>query len=146
MKNIVVIDGYANDAKEAIYLCGNKLASEGFVHRVFIDECIAREKEFPTGIINNIPFAIPHVKSDFIKKDSLCLLRLKQPVEFTRMDDFENKILTKLVFNFAIKNPDNHIVFLQKFISLAQNDVFLNNCLTFELKGVEKLLFSELCN
>lgn len=146
MKNIVVIDGNAKNAHEAITLCGNELVAHGFVRHIFIEECIARENEFPTGIINLIPFAIPHVKSDFIEEDSLCLLRLTHPVEFKRMDDFDNKILTQLVFNFAIKNPDEHLVFLQKFIYLAQDGIFLHNCSTLPLDDVRKLLAREVLN
>ena len=47
----------------------------------------------------------------------MCVLRLKDSVDFQRIDDAEQSVSTSLIFNLALKNDEEHVVFLQKFIS-----------------------------
>lgn len=46
---------------------------------------VEREKEVSTGLQDS--FAIPHAKSDFIKKPAILYLKLQQPIEWETFDE-----------------------------------------------------------
>ena len=125
----IVVNGYAKDAEEAIMLCGNALHAAGIVDSKFGSKCYLREKNFPTGLPTKIPVAIPHCKDDSITENAICILRLDKPVTFYRMDDDEAKIETNLIFNLAIKNPDEHLAVLQNLMEFLNNHTEIKHCL-----------------
>jgi PTS system galactitol-specific IIA component len=133
---IITVSGFAKNWEEAIALCGKKMSECGYVDLPFAEECILREKEFPTGIPSEIPIAIPHAKSQNIKKDCICLLRLDSPVIFNRMDSWDESVEVELVLNLALKDADEHIVFLQKLMSIVQDVELLDS---FKLLPLDKL-------
>ena len=61
---IVVIDGEAKTWEEAIHLTAGALLEKGYVKDTFEENCIKREKVFPTGLNTELPIAIPHTESD----------------------------------------------------------------------------------
>lgn len=144
MQKILTFAGAAKTWEEAITLCGDRLVKEGCVGAPFITECIEREKEYPTGIPSGIPIAMPHVKSDHIRGDCLCLLRLDAPVDFYRMDARDEQIGTRLVFNLAITDADNHQDFLERFMEIIQDDSILEKCLALPLDEVTTVLQAQL--
>lgn len=144
-KNIyLAMEGNAKDWEEAINLCGTCMIEHGSVSRAFTDACIKREKEYPTGLPANIPVAIPHSKAEGIKENCICFLRLDQPVRFYRMDDSEEYIDTKLVFNLAIRGADDHLEFLQKLMQFVMDEGSLEKCSNMPLEEITKLLEEKL--
>jgi PTS system galactitol-specific IIA component len=137
---LVTISGHANNWEETIKLCGEELIKKDYVESSFIDGCIAREKEYPTGLPVEIPVAIPHSNSMGIKKDCLCFLRLDNPVKFNRMDLSEDFIKAQLIFNIAIKGHNDHLEFLQKLISTIQNKEVMSKCLNLSIEDINQLL------
>lgn len=124
----LVIHGSASSDKEAISLCGNALLEAGLVGKSFIEKCLEREVEYPTGLPTDIPTAIPHCKDASIVENSICFLKLDRPVNFRRMDDDEESVDTSLVFNMAIKNPDEHVEALQKLMEFLGDAEMLEKC------------------
>lgn len=133
-------DGRAGDAAEAIKLCGEILIKNSCVTEAFVEGCLQRETEYPTGLPTDIPVAIPHCKSDAILKSSICLLRLEKPVKFYRMDSSDEYVETDLVFNIAIKSADNHVEFLQKLMQVVTDSTILEKCRSLSLEVVPKFL------
>ena len=86
----LAIEGEAKDWEEAIRLCGQAIADAGYADETFMNACIEREKEYPTGLPSEVPVAIPHSKVEGIKDNCVCFLRLKNPVTFYRMDSDED--------------------------------------------------------
>ncbi|MGN1007560.1 MAG: PTS sugar transporter subunit IIA [Butyricicoccus sp.] len=115
----IAIEGQALSCEEAIELCGQALCRAGYVAEGFSQACIDREKEYPTGLCTDIPVAIPHCKSETILHDGVCYLRLKEPVEFRRMDDDEETVVTRSIFNIAIQGANNHLEFLQQLMGVV---------------------------
>lgn len=124
----IAIDGEAKDWEEAIRLCGKALVEKGYVDQTFVDGCVEREKEYPTGLPSAIPVAIPHVQSDGIRENSICILRLKNPVIFYRMDSCDEYIKIEMVFNLAIKNTNEHLEYLQKLMGFVMDKEKLQTC------------------
>ena len=128
-KNVyIATEGSAKDWEEAIRICGTCMMERGSVSRSFTDSCIEREREYPTGLPAGIPVAIPHSKAEGIKENCICFLRLDRPVRFYRMDDSEEYIDTRLVFNLAIKGADDHLEFLQKLMQFVLDEGSLEKC------------------
>ena len=124
----VVIHGTAADNLEAIRLCGSALYKAGIVREEFAELCAEREKEFPTGLPTEIPTAIPHVKDEGITENAICLLKLEQPVIFSRMDDDTETVETDMVFNLAIKDPNEHLTVLQNMMVFLNDPEVLTKC------------------
>ena len=55
---IVVIDGEAKTWEEAIHLTAGALLEKGYVKDTFEENCIKREKVFPTGLNTELQFHI----------------------------------------------------------------------------------------
>lgn len=144
-KNVyLAIEGSAKNWEEAIRLCGKHLMDRGSVGQDFIDGCIEREKEYPTGLPSDIPVAIPHSQSNGIKENCVCFLRLDQPVRFNRMDDDEAFVETKLIFNLAIKAAEDHLTFLQKLMEFVTTEGTLKQCSELPLEEIPAFIEREL--
>lgn len=124
----IIIHGSASDREEAIRLCGNALYENGFVSRQFAQLCVNREKDYPTGLPTEIPTAIPHAKDDGITQSSVCFLKLEKPVVFRRMDDDTEEISTDMVFNLAVKDPNQHLEALQNMMTFLNDTEALQKC------------------
>jgi PTS system galactitol-specific IIA component len=143
---ILTVSGSAKNWEEAIALCGEKMSEYGYVELPFADECILREKEFPTGIPSEIPIAIPHAKSANIKKDCICLLRLDSPVIFNRMDSTDESVEVELVLNLALRDSGKHLVFLQKLMSIVQDVELLDSLRILPLDKLQITMEEKLSN
>lgn len=139
-KKYIAIEADAKDWEEALNLCGNALVDNNCIGQGFTIACIEREKEFPTGLPTTIPVAIPHAASDEVKITSVCVLKLKNPVMFSRMDDSTKTINARLIFNLAIKGSSEHIEFLQKLIEFVMDEEKVKKCLDLSIKDIPAYL------
>ena len=124
-KGFLAIEGSAKTSIEAIELC------------------IEREVNFPTGICTDIPVALPHCKSDAIITSALCYLRLDSPVRFARMDDEEEFVETRHIFNLAIA-PGDHLEFLSKTMQLLADPAVLASFENMSIGDVAEYLKTHL--
>lgn len=140
-EDILVINAEAANYEEAIRCAGQHLYERGYVKNNFADECVKREGVYPTGLPTAIPIAIPHCASKFVEKESMCVLRLKDKVDFQRIDDAEQSVSAALIFNLALKNDEEHVVFLQKFITAlgSEEGDFVKECMNVTCKEVPEL-------
>jgi PTS system galactitol-specific IIA component len=144
-KNIyLAAEGFAANWEEAIALCGKYMRENGSVSQEFTDACIEREREYPTGLPADIPVAIPHSKAKGIQENCVCFLRLDEPVRFYRMDDDEEYVDTKLVFNLAIRQSDEHLEFLQKLMQFVLDKDVMEQCSRMPVDEIPELLKNEL--
>lgn len=119
--NDVEKDANINTWQEAITLASSKLFEQGYVNKEFGENCIKREMVYPTGLETDFPVAIPHTESEYVNETAISVLRLKKPVVFQNMEDPEKKVAVHYIFNLAIKEKKNQVVFLSKIIQLVQN-------------------------
>ncbi|MBP3852030.1 MAG: PTS sugar transporter subunit IIA [Erysipelotrichaceae bacterium] len=112
------IQGCPKNDEEAIALCADKLFQEGCVTDQFSDNCIKRERLYPTGMPSQLPVAMPHSESSGVIEDAICLLILEKPVDFRRIDDDEQQIHAQMVFNLAVKDPARHMAVLQNLMKM----------------------------
>ena len=81
MNGLYVINGAANDWSEAIRLTSGELYRNGCVKEEFYEKCCERERDYPTGLTEFCPVAIPHASKDYVLKQAICVLRLQEPVK-----------------------------------------------------------------
>lgn len=136
----IAVEGRAGSGEEAIKLCGRALWRAGLVEEAFYQECIDREREYPTGLCTDIPVAIPHCRSEAIKVSGVCYLRLKEPVVFRRMDDDEEVVTTRSIFNLAIKGAEDHLEFLRKMMGIVTDKDLMEQLEAVEIEKVPELL------
>lgn len=137
----LVIEGSASDCAEAITLCADALYQAGLVGERFGENCRIREIDYPTGLPTDIPVAIPHCKDEGITENSICFLKLKQPVLFYRMDNDQESIETNMVFNLAFKDAEAHLEALQSLMRFIGNAEALQVCR--ELSGAALIQYLE---
>lgn len=140
----LAVEGSAANWEEAIRLCGRHLIEHGCVDQAFVEGCVEREKEYPTGLPSDISVAIPHCRSGVVKENNICFLRLDKPVRFNRMDDDVETVDTRLIFNLAIQAADDHLEFLQKMMGFVTNNEILEKCLELPLEDIPAFFRQEL--
>ncbi len=136
----IAIEGNAETKEEAIKLCGKALINEGVIGESFIENCIIRELEYPTGLPTEIPVAIPHCKDDSVIENSVCFLRLKKPVIFYRMDDDQEYVETDMIFNLAIAGSGEHIDTLGNLIRFIGDGKSVEVCRKLDINDIPKYL------
>lgn len=95
-------------------------------------------------LANGDGIAIPHGNSDLVNKDSISVVRIKNTVEFGRMEDKDLKVGCSLVFNLALASGNQHIGILRKLIGLFQDEEFVDTCKNEETDTVQKYLLTKL--
>lgn len=132
--------------QDAIRLTGEKLVEEGLIDPAYIDACIDRETDFPTGLLlaSGEGVAMPHGNSDLVIADSLSVARLPSGVAFGRTEDKDQKVECSLVFNLGLSSGQQHLSILRKLIGLFQNEDFIKNCQTGETEKVQRFIKEQL--
>lgn len=115
--------------EEVLKIMSNELLQNQFVSELYYEKILQREKKYPTGILGNIGFAIPHTDPEFVLKDSISIAILKEPVKFQEMSDTENEVPAKIIFMLAFTKGEKHIETLQNIVNLAA-----------DTEAIEKLL------
>ncbi|HAZ36518.1 MAG TPA: PTS fructose transporter subunit IIA [Clostridiaceae bacterium] len=119
---IICIDLLANSKDEVITALSQKLKEAGYIDDVgsFKKDIYYRESMGTTGIGNYI--AIPHGKSDSVKKIGVAIAKLKNEVQWETLDGKG----VKVVFLFAVSNnneyAENHLALLAEIASKLGND------------------------
>lgn len=106
--------------KEILEFIGNKLMKLGYVKETFTTALIKRENEYPTGLkMEPFSVAIPHTDARHAIRQCVCIVRLKNGVEFHEMMDSNKTIKVNCVFCIVLTRPDKQTDVLQNIISIA---------------------------
>jgi phosphoenolpyruvate-protein phosphotransferase len=96
--------------------------------QLFEEALWAREAVYSTGL--GYGFATPHCKTDAVTNDSICVLRLKEPINWDSVDGER----VHMVVLLALRNSENGAGHMQVFSTLARklmNDDFRQHLLKF---------------
>lgn len=140
MSELFVIEGEAENWQEALRLTADRLQQEGCVKDDFYESCKKREEEYPTGLTENCPVAIPHTTKDHVIKQAICALRLRHPVMFQRMDDPDEQVEVKYVLNLALLDDSEHVEIIARVIRYLKDDSALKEMDAASLTELETLL------
>ncbi len=140
MTELFVLEGKAANWQEALAITAGKLLEEGCVCDDFYSCCVKREQEYPTGLTDACPVAIPHTSSDHVKRQSICALRLEQPVAFRQIDDDEAEMSAKFVLNLALANDSEHIDIMRNLIHFLKDHETVERMERADLDDLRELL------
>ena len=118
MTNLFVRSGISFvDRSEVLTHIGNEMLARGVA-------LIAREAEFPTGImLEQHAIAIPHCEAIHAKSSAIYLLRPTNKVHFQQADD-DNDVAVSLVIALIVENPQQQLKLLRcLFGKLQQPDI-----------------------
>ncbi len=79
---------------------------------------IKRENDASTGIGKGV--AVPHVKTDSVKKAVAAIGISEEGVDFSSLD--KQPVYTIILLVSSSENPDNHLQAMEKIFKLLQND------------------------
>lgn len=112
------------DRSEALTNIGNEMVAQDVVHDSWPQALIAREAEFPTGILlEQHAIAIPHCEAIHAKSSAIYLLRPANKIKFQQADD-DNDVAVSLIIALIVENPQQQLRLLRcLFGKLQQPDV-----------------------
>lgn len=142
--NFFVIENNAKDWQEAITACAQELRRRELVDDDFCSACLEREKVFPTGLETELGVAIPHTTADHVHENAICVLRLKQPVKFCRMDDPAEETEVHFVFNLAMRDSEQQLNTLRAIVRLIQDGECMKNCWKMSAEELQQTLYAKL--
>ncbi len=140
MSRLYVLEGSASTKEEALRITADILAKEGCVKEGFLESCLEREKDYPTGLTDYCPVALPHTSKDYVDKEAICVLRLKEPVKFKSMEDINKDIDVKIVINMALLDDDKHIVIISRIIRNLKDQHFVKKLETLSIEDLKDYL------
>ena len=119
----------ATSADEVISNLSDVLEKNGYVEHEFVNDVLARGREFPTGLPTEpIGVAIPHADPDHILDTSVAIGVLESPVQFSQMGTDASKIVqVQVVFLLAIKEQEKQVSMIQQLVQLIQTPELLDN-------------------
>ncbi|HEY8805618.1 MAG TPA: PTS sugar transporter subunit IIA [Clostridium sp.] len=121
-KDLVFRDLEFTNNIEALKFLSSKLYEKGYVKEGYQEAILDREKEYPTALPSvDIKIAIPHANHTLVNKAALAIGILKNPVEFSSMEDADIKLNVQIIIMLALNEPHGHIEMLQKIVKLIQN-------------------------
>jgi phosphoenolpyruvate-protein phosphotransferase len=113
---LVLLDSSSRTKEEVIQEMVDALyISNRTDDRRLLEEALwAREAVYSTGL--GYGFATPHCKTDAITADSICVLRLKEPIDWDSVDGEQ----VRMVVLLALRDSDGANAHMQVFSSLAR--------------------------
>ncbi|WP_455136739.1 PTS sugar transporter subunit IIA [Thermophilibacter sp.] len=124
MAEIYALEGDASTWEEALKVTADELLARGCVRPDFYESCVEREREYPTGLTNACPVAIPHTTKDHVVREAIAVLRLRRPVEFACIEDASLRVRVRYVFNLALCDSSAHLDLIRHLIGSVKDPGF----------------------
>ncbi len=140
MNGLYVIEGHAQDWREAISQTAKELYRNGCVNDEFFEKCCEREESFPTGLTEYCPVAIPHASKEYVIRQAICVLRVDEPVKFRSMSDMDSEIDIRYVINLALLDDSEHIKIISQVITCLKDRSFLEKMDSLRGEGLKDYL------
>lgn len=130
-KESIVIDFECTKKEEILKHLYELLLKQDLIKSEFYEHLIKRESEFPTGLTTSVMgVAIPHTEPDHVKKDSIALAILKEPVIFKEMTNPDNEVKVRIIFLLALTDATKHLKILQRIINVIKDSSLLEEMLS----------------
>lgn len=140
-RRIIVSDFKAADAEEVIRMLCHDLESKGFVDSEYVNDVLAREKDYPTGLPTQpIKVAIPHADSTHVRDTGIALARLENPVEFYSMEMSGELYQVNLVFLLAISEQEKMNVLSNLVVMLQDQEVLKKLAIEDDVTVIQDLI------
>lgn len=120
--NLVFKNIECESFKDVLAAVSEKLVELSFVSEEFEEALLIGEKDYPTGLLlNGYTAAIPHGGAEFVKKDFISVVTLKNPIVMNRMDNPEETLTVDTLFILGFGSSDLHLTALRQLMEIIQN-------------------------
>ncbi len=127
-KDLILINDQSETQDELFKKVSELLMKKNIVKKSYYNALLEREAVFPTGINTEpINVAIPHTDNKHIKKASLMVVKMDEPITFKQMDDQNREVNVEVLFFLLIDEKEKQSKFLSKLIMAFQNSDFLKS-------------------
>ncbi|MGM0603201.1 MAG: PTS sugar transporter subunit IIA [Bacillota bacterium] len=134
-KDLILINDQSKTQEELFKKVSEILMKKNIVKESYYNALLERESIFPTGINTEpINVAIPHTDNKHIKRASLMIVKMDNPITFKQMDDKNNEVNVEVIFFLLIDEKEKQSKFLSKLIMAFQNSSFLKSIKNSENK------------
>ena len=114
--------GMGETAKEAaIRSLAGGLYELDCVHEGYVENVLAREEVYPTGLPAWIPVAICHTEARFVKRSALAVGTLAAPIAFQEMGTPERTVAAEVIFLLALADPKEQVPWLKKLAGVFKD-------------------------
>lgn len=121
----------ASTMEEVMEGLGTVMIDRGYAKDTYVDALVERERAFPTGLdINGVGVAIPHADVSHVIKEGMAIGKLNKPVRFTLMGTDDETTDVSLVFMLSVKDPQGHLVQLQRILEIIQDNEVLKRLMS----------------
>lgn len=118
-KSLIKIDVEVNNKIEAVEFVGKVLYENKYVEKRYIPAMIKTLEEFGPYIVITKGVALPHARPDEgAIKSGVCIIRLKNPINFGNEDNDPVEILIGL----SSLGNNEHISNIQKVLSVLESE------------------------
>lgn len=119
--NLVFKNIECKSFKDVLAIVSNKLVELDFASKEFEKALLIREKDYPTGLqLEGYAAAIPHGGAEFVKKDFISVVTLKNPIVMNRMDNPEETLTVDTLFILGFGSSDLHLTALRQLMGIIQ--------------------------
>lgn len=134
----------AESYEDAVRKMSQNLLKEGYVTSEYPDQVLAREKNFPTGLVlANMNIGIPHTEAEYVKKTAVAVATLREPVKVHSMIDPEQELPVSMMFMIAVSDPKGQVTILRELMRLFQDQDLMEKIMSEDTaSGIYKLLKS----
>jgi len=124
VEKIVVVPKLKCDtAEEVIITLSDELIKEDLVLPDYKNAILEREKTYPTALPSLPPcVAIPHADFQLVKKTSIAIATLEQPIIFHNMEAVKEEVEVQIVIMLAVAEAHGQIEMLQKVLAIVQDN------------------------
>lgn len=120
--DLVFFDKEYKDYEDLLSDVMKILVSKNYVEQEFKEALIEREREFPTGLqLDGYAVAIPHGGSQYVLKDFITPVTLKNPISMNRMDNPEETLEVDILFIIGLGKSETHLQCLKELMRLIQD-------------------------
>ncbi len=140
LKETLIFTGMeAESSNDVMKKLGGAVIHEGYARDDYVDALIAREEEYPTGLLmDGYGVAIPHTDASHVTKSAIAIAVLKNPVRFIQMATDDDPVDVQLVFMLVVDDPKKHMDELQKILMILQDKEVLTK--VYESETADKII------
>jgi PTS system galactitol-specific IIA component len=122
-EDLILTELNCGSKEEALERLFQKLFELDYVKESFYQAILEREENYPTGLLlPGCNVAIPHVSPEYVNKSALAIAVLKNPVTFHRMEDSNETVDVRVIFNIALADGDKQVEVLQAIMGIITDE------------------------
>lgn len=144
-EELISISEDSLNKEQAINYLGDIMVENNYIKKEYIYDVLEREVNFPTGLeLQNIGIAIPHANPDNVLSSGISVLKLKDKVVFSGMEN-GNDVYVDMIFMLALNNSNDHIKMLQNLFVMFQKEEVMENLINSKtIEEIKSIILNNL--